>query len=181
MIHLKVKGISSLTDARYCAGMGVEKLEIVFDENGKSPLSHTEWKAIQAWIEGVDWVGEFQGNNLEILKEIASLSGISEWTISRELYEKLSVESINLKWVIKSETLIKGPGIVGNEMSIQPSETNSDLQIWIWGTEDLDQVLKIHQTNPEIGFVFQSGMEERPGWMDLSHLQDVLEKLEEAD
>ncbi len=181
MLHLKVKGINSLTDARYCAGMGVEKLEIVFDENGEAALNISEWNAIRAWIEGVEWVGEYLGSDPGILLELAGSYGIAEWTISPELYQHADLNRDQLRFVIKSETLLEGPGISGNERSSVPADTDTGLQFWIAAPADAEKVLAWHEACPQAGFVLRSGTEERPGWMDLSDLQDILEKLEESD
>jgi phosphoribosylanthranilate isomerase len=181
MLHIKVKGINSLTDARYCAGMGVEKLEIVFDKNGQSALSLSEWNSIRAWIEGVDWVGEYTGTETGILKQLAIDTGILEWTISPELYQKVHLENPSLTFTIKSENLLEGPGVSGNERFSLPASGVDGLQIWIHAPENPSALLEMHAAYPDFGFVLQSGTEERPGWRDLSNLQDVLEKLEETD
>jgi phosphoribosylanthranilate isomerase len=179
MIRIKVKGISSLTDARYCAGMGVEKLEIVFEANGNSHFRQNELKAIQAWIEGVEWTGEYLGKDQNIFVQLVENTQIKNWTITKEFYQSLSPISENISYFLKTDIPIYGPDIKGFE-----SNTYFHLReglFWLDDVQNVEELISIHKTNPEIGFVLHSSEEDRPGWMDLSHLQDILEKLEAAD
>jgi hypothetical protein len=91
------------------------------------------------------------------------------------------LENPSLTFTIKSENLLEGPGVSGNERFSLPASGVDGLQIWIHAPENPSALLEMHAAYPDFGFVLQSGTEERPGWMDLSNLQDVLEKLEETD
>jgi phosphoribosylanthranilate isomerase len=191
---IKVNGISSLTDSRYCAGMGVDVLGIIFDKNGNSDLSIDQFNAIQGWIEGAEWSGEFLGADVEIFKSLTNSYQISEWTISEELIEKLELVDFNKnRFVIKISNKDSVPNFQGSLLSygIEIHETylsdpkliidllESGIVVWISGDFSIEKILKLNETFPNAGLILNSAKEERPGWMDLSQLQDVLEGLEE--
>ena len=53
---VKVGNITNLTDARYCAGMGVNQLGFnVEDPN----FTVEKFKEITGWLEGIEYVAEF--------------------------------------------------------------------------------------------------------------------------
>ena len=54
----KVGSISNLSDARYCAGMGVDMIGFSLDEDDEHYISPTEIQAISSWLAGVKLVGE---------------------------------------------------------------------------------------------------------------------------
>lgn len=188
-IRIKVSDISSLTDARYCAGMGVKYLSICFDESGNAGIDPTAFLAIRAWIEGVEWMGEYSGNEASVLRSIADAWQLTTWIVK---YPKLrTAPELDDLQFISSAT----------EADCENRESES-LEIEICGTEKKDAVLskvskgsgqirilknpasaseivKLHQQFPDLIFNLNSAEEERPGWMDLSHLQDILEELEE--
>jgi phosphoribosylanthranilate isomerase len=178
MILIKVSDIQSLTDARYCAGMNVSFLSLVFDEVGKGKLNPTEFKAIEAWIEGVQWWGEYLGSDPAILKDLADSYGISTWVTNCHL-EDDSIRIIGLEQT----------GRDGAEMSVAGDKTIGIKALYDSGIstlllrnpENADEMLALHREFPDLVFNLSSGEEERPGWMDLSGLQDVLEALDEAN
>ena len=99
---VKVGNITNLSDARYCAGMGVDMLG--FPVSGTNGLSLEKFKEINGWVTGPELVLEidspenaaelaqqFYGNHIEIeaallpsLKDIKDISllvrvDLSEW------------------------------------------------------------------------------------------------------
>jgi phosphoribosylanthranilate isomerase len=104
-MFIKVNGISSLTDARYCAGMGVHKLGLHFDENGIGGMDPTQFASIKAWIEGVVWTGTYAGNNLEVFENLVSQYQIFEWVLNPDLLKdsfKVSNKSLSIHLKISS-------------------------------------------------------------------------------
>ena len=55
-----VNQISNLSDARYCAGMGVEMLGFSVEENTASYITPEAFKEISGWVAGVKLVGEVE-------------------------------------------------------------------------------------------------------------------------
>jgi len=194
-IKLKVEGISSLTDARYCAGMGVQKLGISFDAEGNPSLDLNAFLAVKGWIEGVTWTGKYLGSSILIFKELVQKFEISEWVISESLFYNLDLSELdgldfclyfenskdlnktNLRG-LKGVEIVLGGSLLPENFLDEMGKINID-EVFLSGIPDAETIIRIHRSYPEIGFSLYSGEEERPGWMDLSNLQEVLERLEE--
>lgn len=56
---VKISTISSLSDARYCAGMGVDQLGFCLNPHKENSLSPVFFLEIKNWVAGVQFVGEF--------------------------------------------------------------------------------------------------------------------------
>jgi hypothetical protein len=54
-----IRGINNLSDARYCAGMGADKLSFVLDPSLPGYLEPAVVKELAGWIAGVELMGEF--------------------------------------------------------------------------------------------------------------------------
>ena len=71
---VKVGNISNLSDARYCAGMGVQYLGFSMDINSENYVDQDTLKTIKEWIVGPEIVGEFYNFDPEN-QEYSTLSG----------------------------------------------------------------------------------------------------------
>ena len=58
-----VSSINNLSDARYCSGMMVNSLGFDLDENSNNKLSTENINDICGWVNGVDFVGEFNNSS----------------------------------------------------------------------------------------------------------------------
>lgn len=199
IITTKVSGINSLTDARYCAGMGVQFLGLPFDESGGGNLDRNAFVSISGWIEGPKWVAEYEGNDWELIKKISEDYEISFWQIRDfELAKKLNKEGFLVALTLNPEEFQpENPlwkSIPWQFIQLQAggegkdSETLPMVQFFAgMGIPILLPVQKMEELNylrnrfPDAGICLQSGQEERPGWMDLSGLQDVLEAIENEE
>ena len=61
--QVKVSSITNLSDARYCAGMGVDLLGFAIQE-----ISLEKFTEIRNWLAGVEIVGEFSTHDAEEIK-----------------------------------------------------------------------------------------------------------------
>ena len=61
---VKVGSLSNLSDARYCAGMGVNLLGFDFNTSSPDYVTPAQFKEITGWLSGVHTVGEC--NNLTV-------------------------------------------------------------------------------------------------------------------
>ena len=59
LIPLLIRGINNLSDARYCAGMGADKLTFILDPALSGHLDTKAVKELAGWIAGVELIGEF--------------------------------------------------------------------------------------------------------------------------
>ncbi|WP_207430454.1 hypothetical protein [Sabulibacter ruber] len=65
-----VNQITNLSDARYCAGMGVEMLGFALQEGLPQHISSTTFKEISGWVSGVKLVGEVNDLSVPEIEEL---------------------------------------------------------------------------------------------------------------
>ena len=61
---VKVEQITNLSNARYCAGMGVNMLGFVVDDGSEFFISPEQFREISGWVAGVEFVGEISGSHI---------------------------------------------------------------------------------------------------------------------
>jgi phosphoribosylanthranilate isomerase len=57
---VKISNVSNLSDARYCAGMGVNVMGFNIDPESEEKISADQFEAITGWISGVEYAGEIK-------------------------------------------------------------------------------------------------------------------------
>jgi phosphoribosylanthranilate isomerase len=189
---VKVSAITNLSDARYCAGMGVDLLGFPLGE-----ISIDQFNEIRNWLAGVQIVGEFSTNDAaEIKAKVAeykpdvleidtkvNLVAIQDIDIPKIL--RVNIDTDNLPAVFAasapyvSQFLLVGEG----PESLQGME--GSVEIWsaqypiILGLEIPEDDLEewIEQSSIK-GIGLLAGEEDRPGFRDFTDLMNILEKLE---
>jgi phosphoribosylanthranilate isomerase len=68
---VKVSEVNNLSDARYCAGMGVEMIGFPLDESHPKFIDLAKLREISVWIAGIKVVGEFTGENVQNMNYLA--------------------------------------------------------------------------------------------------------------
>lgn len=200
---IKVGEITNLSEARYCAGMGVEMLGFPLDENHPRYVELTKVKEITGWLSGVKVVGEFTGNhaaNIEFLAESIDLDFIQvDYPISFEALNHLQLPVIlrintDLFSTDEIDTCLKGHAHAhGIEYFLLDSETKTDLSGWEasikkWASEypilvgfgiTPETVDDILSTIKPAGLSLKGEDEIRPGLKKFDELADILELLED--
>jgi phosphoribosylanthranilate isomerase len=64
---VKVNAVNNLSDARYCAGMGVSMMGFAIDSDDVHHVNPEQFKAITQWIKGVALIGELHTTDLAII------------------------------------------------------------------------------------------------------------------
>jgi phosphoribosylanthranilate isomerase len=90
---VKISNVTNLSDARYCAGMGVDMLGFSIDENSSSYVAPKKYAEIRAWVAGVQLVVESSETDPKKL-----LALLTEYE-----FEALQVEDPDLLVYLKSE------------------------------------------------------------------------------
>jgi phosphoribosylanthranilate isomerase len=185
---VKVGRITNLSDARYCAGMGVDMLG--FSISGPESITFEKFKEINGWITGPQLVLEINSlgdvgpavstfyatcieikaewlSQLNIEKDISFIARIDldRWS------ENLLSDSVtdNILYVL-IENYRKDNEQVLNEIAKKFSvliEINDSPII-------LDKLLEL----PIAGIALKGSDELRPGLKDYNQLSDILEKLD---
>lgn len=186
---VKVGNITNLSDARYCAGMGVDLLG--FPVSGPNAISLEKFKEINGWVTGpelvleidssenaAELVQQFYGNHIEIessllpsLKDVKDISllvrvDLSEWKKTSSLLHPFKQY---IKYLVVKDYLdasIKVLKEVALDYSILAEYSSSD--------GSLEELLDL----PVEGVALKGGEELKPGLKDYEELSGILEKLE---
>ncbi|MBE9460517.1 hypothetical protein ACFP1I_02595 [Dyadobacter subterraneus] len=201
---VKISNVTNLSDARYCAGMGVEMLGFSIDEDSPNYISPKKFEEICSWLAGVQLVAETSQTDPELL-----LKALADYPV-----HFVQVESPGLLTYLQSELSL--PLILrvsvdtydtddifsifsryGDTVAyfLLESDANTDLnQDWNnalsqlvkeypiligFGLDDEITVNKLTETFPEIGIALRGSEEIRPGYKDFGSMMDILEALEE--
>jgi phosphoribosylanthranilate isomerase len=177
---VKVGNISNLSDARYCAGMGVDMLGFCVIEGKPAYLSPKLYQEIRGWISGPKVVAEIYG-----LQSTDQLSGIIQNYAPD--YLELDADEFN-----KFEEALKLPCIVRVKRNIK-TESNGVAYLIAAQGDSLETLTKpaLLEINSKAGLfdkINQSQIagialngtsEVRPGFKNYDELSDILEFLEE--
>jgi phosphoribosylanthranilate isomerase len=189
---VKVSAVENLSDARYCAGMGVDWLGFSMTQ-----VPVDKFNEIRNWLSGVQIVGEafncsedqimtlceaFLPDVLEIDSSI-QLEKIKHLPLPKIL--RVNLDSDNLPALFASaRPYVDYFLLVGDK---EDSLLGYENQVEIWSAQypmilglnipekDLDEW--VEQSSIQ-GIGLNAGKEERPGYRDFTDLMAILEKLE---
>lgn len=194
---VKISNVSSLSDARYCAGMMVDVIGFNIDPSSDQHIAIEDYTEITEWVAGVDFAGEFETSDIDQIK-----SAIKEYPISYIQIDKLSlVEKVNLLGYpvifklnvntdaelskLKSDlsyldelvkiVIIKSENEeLFNELESRIGYYNCNFRLLKgFGFEQMDHLHKFP------GLELEASKEDKPGNKDYGQVMDVLEAIEE--
>ncbi|GIV38338.1 MAG: hypothetical protein KatS3mg033_0138 [Thermonema sp.] len=88
--------VNNLSDARYCAGMGVDMLGFCMEAENPNFVSPEKYFEIIGWLAGVEFVGEFHNYDLKQINKVLADYPVHGLQIDREdVLEELRQISIN--------------------------------------------------------------------------------------
>lgn len=183
---VKVAEVNNLSDARYCAGMGVDFMGFVMKHKTKQIITKENYLAITGWLEGVKFVGEFWGATDEeiiVMQEACDFSFVQSDSI--EQCERLSKRGIKTMFFTEEYPLIAFPFVsfviveglsldLGRGLQVACSLN----QILLGGNISESQVMGLLEEEVR-GIQLKGGDEIRPGYKDFDELASILEILEE--
>lgn len=192
-LPVKINGVNNLSDARYCAGMGVEMIGFSISEKHERYLPNEKISGISGWITGVKIVSEgYLGENIEILTDKQKTIPTDLLEIEASFYKNqpLPVKEVIYRfdlaeWDTISRTL---PSDAVVHVSLTKQEAThfeamkliNDIHTSFFNVSHLDlgqiEELLLH-VNP-YGLSLDGGNELSPGLKDYEHLAEVLEYLE---
>ena len=191
---VKVGNITNLSDARYCAGMGVDMLGFRISEpNGQ--ISLVKFKEITDWISGPEFIAELSESPSDQWQEIPGINlieipvskisglnsgkprqativslGFHEWQVCKDALLK---HKASIKYLLVNNF----SGITNNQAKIIVTEMSTIFPVLLGGemkVELLDEYLNW----PIEGLALNGSEETSPGIKDYDHLSSILEKLE---
>jgi phosphoribosylanthranilate isomerase len=179
---VKVSGINNLSNARYCAGMGVEMLGFDMDS---MPIE--QFNEIKNWVAGVKIVGETKNKNIaEVLEKIEKFKPdiieINDVDLAAELYKSSDIQIIFNENSVKSN--LKYPENIVfihfeniNQSQIDNYFEDLGLPKLIISEKNISQnSLKIDLN--KIGLAIDADNEIRPGFSNFDNTMELLESLE---
>jgi len=194
---VKISNINNLSDARYCAGMGVEMLGFSMDD-----LDFDKFKEMRGWVAGVQVVGETAANNVSTIIDLVEkyqpdFLQISHWEdiaqiqrIGKPIILKLDFATANLPALFQATRGFVEYFVLENsdEFAVVDEATLSQLDAWSFqypillgfGMKKTTVNSLLAQTQLK-GFALKGGDEIRPGFGDSEELMNLLEILETED
>lgn len=182
---VKVGNITNLSDARYCAGMGVDMLGFAVIAGSAFHLEHTLYQEIRGWISGPSYVAQLEG-----LKDAHSLAEIVEQY--QPDYLEVDLQTLEIIKQVASLPLIVKIGAHG--FSTEEKLISVRKRIAFVEVERIEDIVAgfphiITTANPDLvdtylrhadlsGISLSGSDEVRPGFKDYEALSEILEKLE---
>lgn len=181
---VKVGSITNLSDARYCAGMGVDFLGFRVIQDQPGAISPKSFQEIRGWVTGPQIVAELYG-----IQDIAQLHACVE--DYRPDYVELGLKELTLLGSVLTLPFIlfleDGEELPGGSLKpayvVMANDASSitrlipehDVLLTIKTTDELGHALS--QTGIS-GVCLHGGAEIRPGLKTYDELADILEALE---
>ncbi len=173
---VKVGSITNLSDARYCAGMGVDFLGFRAVEGQENYLPPKKYQEIRGWITGPQTVAEVYG-----LTEAAQLDVLLE--DYKPDYLEMGMAELNLFATLPLPVILRVEGEIPPDIHLPPRYL---LVTTLKGHGDsIPLLLEVHRPAemPDAlgegnGLALNGGSEISPGLRDYSALAEILEQLE---
>jgi phosphoribosylanthranilate isomerase len=188
---VKVGSVSNLSDARYCAGMGVEMLGFRVIEGQEHYLSSELYQQIRGWVSGPKFVAEVYGLTPDIDLSVIFKNYVPDFVeLDWKAYQQFQHE-FTLPCIVS---------ISVEELIAQSQPANSNIAYWIVdGDTATKEILDIYKGSIPVllsiaskdelplrlayknvkGITLNGTSEIRPGFKNYDALADVLEALDE--
>lgn len=205
---VKISEVNNLSDARYCAGMGVDMIGFCLDPTNPKAVTPEQFTEITGWISGVKLVGEFYESSTLVMKELLESYRVDCLQVNN-IEELDYLATINIPLILNIDvSTIEDPehlintveeyadhvayfvltksGGTGDEEVFQRlipgimklSKTHAIVLGFAINAENV--ISRVHDTGIR-GIALQGGDEIKPGYKDFGELADILEVLEVND
>ena len=193
LVPLLIRGINNLSDARYCAGMGADKLTFILDPALPGYLDTKTVKELAGWIAGVELIGEFDHLNASNINAIAADCALDAVLlrsprtanelaeIAPPVYMELAADNAAMAQSLPGSLLglvVELPESVSAETVTELGKLASQRPLWLGPGLLPDRARDLASQLPLAGLVFPSGDEVKPGLRDFDQLEAVFEALE---
>jgi len=194
-----IRDVENLSDARYCAGMGVDMIGFRLDSSLENALDTPKFTEISNWISGVKLVGEFGKTPKEKIKDIISNASVDyllvteisqleahaalekplilQIDIHRSIDDQLS--ALNYTTAEFDYLLLTSAQSSLNDVDKKIiKELSAQYPVLLgFGIDEQNAMKVIDELNLE-GISLAGSSEIRPGFKDYDELADILEALE---
>lgn len=199
---VKISNVTNLSDARYCAGMGVDMLGFSMDADSPNYIEAKPFAEIRAWVAGVQIVGETTSDDPDIIEQLLEayqpdLLQINEaallpyvGTFGKPLILQVDLSHLTLD---ELDTLFQTSSAGADYILLESKASlhfDDDLKSLLQRLAARYPVLlgtgisvaNIHRLLAELpvqGIALSGGNEEQPGNKEFGELMDILEAIEE--
>jgi len=194
-----IRDVENLSDARYCAGMGVDMIGFRLDSSLENALDTPKFTEISNWISGVKLVGEFGKTPQEKIKDIITNASVDyllvteisqleahaalekplilQIDIHRSIDDQLS--ALNYTTAEFDYLLLTSAQSSLNDVDKKIiKELSAQYPVLLgFGIDEQNAMKVIDELNLE-GISLAGSSEIRPGFKDHDELADILEALE---
>lgn len=187
---VKVGNITNLSDARYCAGMGVDLLGFPIG-NSEGEISIETFKEIAEWVAGPEFILELSDTiDHALLQKVTQMESIKHIQLNMDQFKSLGSSQQGKSLIVLTNL---------NEWKLRHNELKKETIAYliiedkklIW-----DEIEVINKAIPVIvphshlpadtdpsqfpiaGIALEGTNEDKPGQKDYDHLAEVLEMLE---
>ncbi|GAB2544103.1 phosphoribosylanthranilate isomerase [Spirosoma aerophilum] len=204
---VKISNVTNLSDARYCAGMGVDMLGFSMDTDSPDYVDPKKFGEIRGWVAGVQIVGETTSTDPEVIEQLLSsyqpdLLQVDEAALLPYLSTLTKTEE-DLRFILR----VGVAQLTFDQLDtvLQTGASNADYVLLesngpMHLDEDIKQLLKrqasrypillgtgisvenVHQLLADLpvkGIALSGGIEEQPGNKEFGELMDIMEAIEE--
>ena len=182
---VKVGNISNLSDARYCAGMGVDMLGFSVVAGSADYVLPKLFQEIRGWVSGPRFVAQIYGlGTHEQLPEIIQNYAPDYFELDAQTFKMYSTH-LSLPCIVsvtKEEfaSLQNSDNIayfLMDEAALSPAENNgSPVLLKVESATELQEKLDRYRLT---GVALNGSPEIRPGFKDYNELAEILELLDE--
>ncbi len=191
---VKISGVTNLSDARYCAGMGVEMVGFDLRPDSSEYINPLKFQEITGWIAGVKLVGEVHGLAEDSIRE----------QLVKYPLDYLEIDDLSLVGPLQNTGI---PLIVKVDSNCDPEKVLAECKsnahivyVLLEADPDADraivsqlaalpllvgyqvsttQAIELMETTETKGIALKGSNEIKPGFKDYDELSEILEALEE--
>ena len=200
---VKISNVTNLSDARYCAGMGVEMLGFTLDAENPQYIPPEKFSEIRSWIAGVQLVGETRSEDVDEILTLLDQYPLDALEIGVPAMVPFLVSELSIPILLRINTDDINPEellpivrdfnssvaytLLESRQNLPLSASWEDLIRQLpesahillgFGLDGIDQIHRCLDTLPIIGISLQGSDELRPGYKDYGMMMDILETLE---
>jgi phosphoribosylanthranilate isomerase len=201
---VKISNVTNLSDARYCAGMGVEMLGFSIDEDSPNYISPKKFEDICSWLAGVTLVAETAHTDPEHIIRVLNDYPVHAVQVEEPGLLNYLRSELNLPLILRisvdlyeADEINSILGRYGDEVThfLLESDHNAELSdAWMkaldklageypvligFGLDNEFTVTALTELLPNIGIALRGSEEIRPGFKDFGSMMDILEALED--
>jgi len=184
---VKINSVNNLSDARYCAGMEVDQMGFVIEEELPGYVSPEDFKEIADWLSGVDFVGEISSKQSDIAAisehyPIQAIQVSHKEQVAPALATGLQVIFLSEKVSEAQAILTQYPElayVLLTEKDLNSIDQINNLEkIVLTQGFDAENVKDFVNERRIKGIAMSGGDEIRPGYKNYDELADILEALD---